>query len=215
MRKKHKHTKIARYIFVFFFFLILILYYFFIILPVVETYSKSEIKALTEKAINLSVSNVINKTLRYESLIDIKYTQTGEISSFSANQHEINSITREIVKETQFQMQSLKEDLKLNIGTFSGIPFFLGKGPEVNLKLVPIGIVGGNFDSKFQSVGINMTKHSLFLYIDVHVSVVMPIKSYEFKTTNQVLLSESVIVGKVPEVYLNGSGLGKNLNLIP
>ena len=113
-------------------------------------------------------------------------------------------------------MNTLGEDgVNINLGTFTGIPFLIGRGPVLNLKLVPIGIVGSNFESLFQSVGINMTKHSLFLYIDVHVSIIMPIKSYDFETSNQVLLAESVIVGKVPEVYLNGGGIGKNLNLIP
>ena len=80
---------------------------------------------------------------------------------------------------------------------------------------MPIGVVNSNFKSEFKSVGINMTKHSLFLYVDVHVNVVMPVSSYEFYTTNQILLAESVIVGKVPEVYFNGANIGKNLNLIP
>ena len=43
--------------------------------------------------------------------------------SFSANQHEINSVAREIVKEAQNQMTYLGEDgLHLNMGTFTGIP---------------------------------------------------------------------------------------------
>ena len=113
-------------------------------------------------------------------------------------------------------MNTLGEDgLKINIGTFSGIPFFIGRGPAITLKLVPIGAVSSNFVSNFDSVGINMTKHTLYLYINVHVSIVLPIKSYEIYSTNQVMLAESIIVGKVPEVYLNGGSLGESLNLVP
>lgn len=203
-------------IFVFFVLFIILIYYFFVASPVIKTYSAQETKSVTEKATNLAVSNVINRTLSYDSLIDINYSQTGEIVSFSANQYEINTITREIVKETQYQMNSLGQDgLKLHIGTLSGIPFFIGHGPQIKLNLIPIGVVSTNFDSQFSSVGINMTKHSLFLYINVHVSIVLPIQSYDIKTTNQVLLAESIIVGKVPEVYLNGQTLGKSLNLVP
>ena len=216
MKKTRNESSKRKLIFVFFIMVLFLIYYFFVASPVIKTYSAQETKAVTEKAINLAVSNVINRTLSYDSLIDINYSQTGEIVSFSANQYEINTITREIVKETQYQMNSLGQDgLKLNIGTFSGIPFFIGVGPEIKLNLVPIGVVSTNFDSKFSSVGINMTKHSLFLYINVHVSIVLPIQSYDIKTTNQVLLAESIIVGKVPEVYLNGQTLGKSLNLVP
>ena len=80
---------------------------------------------------------------------------------------------------------------------------------------MPVGAVSSNFDSEFDSVGINMTKHTLFLYVNTHISIVMPVKTYDFYSTNQVMLAESIIVGKVPEVYLNGGSLGKSLNLVP
>jgi len=212
MNKKIKR----KFILVFFILFLILMYYFFVMSPIIKTYSAQETKSVTEKAINLAVSNVINRTLSYDSLIDINYSQTGEIISFSANQYEINTITREIIKETQFQMNSLgQEGVKLHLGTFSGVPFFIGRGPKINLNLVPIGVVNSKFDSEFTSVGINMTKHTLFLYVNIHVSIVLPIQSYDIYTTNQILLAESIIVGKVPEVYLNGGSLGKSLNLIP
>ena len=216
MVRRWKGNKIRLFVFIFFAVILLGIYYFKIVMPIVKTYSKAEINSVTEKAINIAVSNVVNRTIRYDTLIDITYNSAGEIASFSANQHEINSITREIVKETQYQMNTLGEDgVNINSGTFTGIPFFIGRGPIIKLKLMPIGVVNSNFKSEFKSVGINMTKHSLFLYVDVHVNVVMPVSSYEFYTTNQILLAESVIVGKVPEVYFNGANIGKNLNLIP
>lgn len=195
---------------------ILVVYYFFVINPVIKTYSSAKTNALTEAAINLAVSTVINRTLSYDSLIDVTYNSAGEIMAFSANQYEINSISREIVKEAQIQMKTLGEDgLPINIGTMTGIPFLIGRGPSITLKLVPVGAVASSFKSEFDSVGINMTKHTLFLNIDVHVSIVMPVKSYDIYSTNQVMLAESVIVGKVPEVYLNGGSLGQSLNLVP
>ena len=204
MRKRWKKNKTKIFISIFFIFILIFIYYFFVVSPVVKTYSAQETKAITERALNLAVSNVINRTLSYDSLIDINYSQTGEIVSFSANQFEI-------VKETQYQMSNIgKHGLPIQIGTFSGIPFLIGRGPSVNLNLVPIGVVSGKFDSEFSSVGINMTKHTLFLYIDVHVSIVLPINSYDIYSTNQVLLAESIILGKVPEVYLQGGNLIKS-----
>jgi sporulation protein YunB len=208
MRRTRRNKKII--ILVFFLVVILFWYYFFVVIPIVKTYSAQETKAITERAVNFAVSNVINRTLSYDTLIDINYSPAGEIASFSANQYEINTITREIVKETQYQMNHIGESgLPIQIGTFSGIPFLIGRGPVMRLNLVPIGVVNGNFESQFSSVGINMTKHTLFLQITVHVSIVLPIKSYDIYSTNQVLLAESIIVGRVPEVYLNGGGLIK------
>ncbi len=216
MRKERSKRKITLFVLFFLFAFLVGVYYQNVINPIIKTYSSAETTALTERAINLAVSNVINRTISYDSLIDIHYTPTGEIASFSANQYEINTITREIVKEAQYQMKNLGEDgLFLNLGTFTGVPFFIGRGPLVKLKIVPIGAVTSNFDSEFDSVGINMTKHTLFLYINTHVSIVLPIKSYEVYSNVQVMLAESIIIGKVPEVYLNGNGIGASLNLVP
>lgn len=207
MKKKKKRILII----IFFLFFILgcfSIYYLNIVFPVIKTYSKIEADSITEKAINTAISNVINRSLKYDSLIDINYSNTGEIVSFSANQYEINTISREIIKEVQYQLNFFgKDGLKIKMGTFSGIPLLIDKGPVVKLNLVPIGVVTGDFFSEFDSVGINMTKHSLFLHINVHVSLVMPVKSYDIYTTNQILLAESIIMGKVPEVYLNGQML--------
>ena len=184
-------------------------------MPVIKIYSKAETKALTDRAVNIAVSNVVNRSLTYGNLIDITYTQNGEIAAFSANQYEINAISREIIKETQSQLESLGNGgININLGTLSGFSYFIGKGPIIRFNLVPIGTALADFESSFSSVGINMTKHSLFLNVKLHVSVAMPIKAYELYTNNQVLLSESIIVGKVPEVYLNGGSLGESLDLV-
>lgn len=198
------------------FLIIFLMYYFFVVSPIIKTYTSAETQAVTEEAINRAVSNVINQSLKYDSLIDISYTASGDIASFTANQFEINSISREIVEQAQIEMQTLgDEGLNINLGTFSGIPFLIGRGPIINLKLTPIGAVSSSFENTFESVGINMTKHTLYLYINVHVNIVLPIKSYDIYTSNQVLLAESIIIGKVPEVYLNGGSLGEALNLVP
>ena len=216
MKKRWTKRKITSLIAIFFILILLSAYYFLVAMPIIETYSKAEANSITEKAINMAVSNVINRTLSYDNLIDINYSPAGEIVSFSANQYEINTITREIVKETQNNLNLISNStLKLNLGTFTGIPLFIGRGPLINLRLTPIGAVKSQFDSEFNSVGINITKHTLFLYIDVHVSIVLPIKAFNVYTKNQIMLAESIIVGKVPEVYLNGGSLGKSLNLIP
>ena len=216
MKAVKRRKNISLIVFIFFIAFLVAVYYFKVILPIIKVYSSAETKSVTEKAVNLAVSNVINRTINYNSLIDINYDNSGNIVSFSANQYEINTITREIIKETQQQLNTLGSDgVNLNIGTFSGIPFLIGKGPLVSLKLVPIGAVNGEFDSEFDSVGINITKHSLFLYVNIHVNIVMPIKNLEVYSTTQVLLAESVIIGKVPDVYLNGGEINKSLNLVP
>lgn len=213
INKKRIHSSIILLlIFVLFF----SFYYIKIVNPIIKNYSKAKINALTEQAINLAVSNVVNTTLNYDSIVNVNYTNNGEISYLSANQYVVNTITREVVKNAQFQMLSLGEEgIKIPVGTFTGFSFFVGRGPNVKLQMLPIGIVSSNFKSEFTSVGINNTLHQLFLEITAKVELTMPFKNIKVDTTTSVLLCEGIILGKVPEVYFNNNKMEKVLDLVP
>ena len=51
--------------------------------------------------------------------------------------------------------------------------------------------------------GINQTIHRLYLEVVCKVSIVTPYDIIETEIKNQMLMGESVIVGNIPEMYLN------------
>jgi sporulation protein YunB len=105
------------------------------------------------------------------------------------------------------------EGIQVSIGMFTGLAFLYNFGPKVSLKLTPIGIVTTDMYSEFVSIGINQTSHKVYITIEASLEVVLPFSTRTIDSVTNVLLTESVIVGKVPNVYLN-SGVNK-INLIP
>lgn len=191
-------------------------YYIKLVNPIIKNYSKAKIIELTEQAVNLAVSNVINISLNYDSIVNVNYTSSGEISYLSANQYVVNTITREVVKNAQYQMQQLGEEgIRIPIGTFSGFSFLVGRGPNVKLQMLPVGAISSDFNSQFSSVGINNTLHQLFLDVKATVELIMPFKNINVVVSTSVLLCEGVIIGKVPEVYLNNAKMEKVFDLVP
>lgn len=191
-------------------------YYVFTIVPIIKTYCTSKISSLTEQALNVAVSDVINSTINYDNIITINYNESGEVNFISANQYMINTITREVVKDAHERMKGLGEEyINIPIGTLSGITLFMGRGPLVKLSSTPIAIIGSSFDSTFTSVGINNTLHKIYLNVKARVEMALPIKKQVIDIEQQILLCESVIVGKVPSVYFNSGMSDKILNLIP
>lgn len=198
------------------FFCIIIGYYLLTLVPIIKTYCIAQITSLTEQALNVSVSNTINESLNYDNMINISYNENGEVSFISANQYMINTITRAVVKNAHEQMKMLNQDyLKIPLGTLSGITLFMGRGPLVKLTATPISIVGSRFDSTFTSVGINNTLHRIYLEVNAQVEMTLPIKKQTINVKQQVLLCESVIIGKVPNVYFNSGMSDSFLNLVP
>ena len=78
-----------------------------------------------------------------------------------------------------------------------------GRGPAVKIQISSIGTVETDLRSEFKSQGVNQTLHRLYLEVKCRVNILTPFKDIEKEITNQVLLLENVIVGKIPEKYYN------------
>ena len=82
--------------------------------------------------------------------------------------------------------------------------FLSGYGNTVNFKSITVSSVYSDFTSEFVSVGINQTKHSIWVSVKCKVSIFAPLYMKEQEFSSSVMVCESVLVGKVPEIYLNG-----------
>lgn len=198
------------------FFCMLIWYYMLVFVPIIKTYCSAKINSLTEQALNVAVSNVINTSVNYDNIMAISYNQSGEINYITANQYIINTISREIIKDANERIKMLNDEyMHIPLGTLSGIALFSGRGPNIRLSASPVSVIGSSFDSSFISVGINNTLHKIYLNVSARVDMNLPIKKQTINVNQQVLLCESVIVGKVPNVYFNNGMSDKVLNLVP
>lgn len=183
---------------------------------VVYSYSESKIRALSVKAVNNAVSELVTNKNIYDNLINITTDIDGNIVLIQANSIQINMLTKDLIKTSQIKLEKIGADgINIPLGTFSGITLFSGKGPPINIKLLPVGDVVCTFSSEFQDAGINQTIHRLYVKIETNVNIVLPLISNNVKTVTDILICESVIVGKVPEIYLNTSKLDNLLNLVP
>ena len=173
-------------------------------------------KALATKAMNSAIADVVINSIVYEDLVNIITDELGNISMIQANSLEINNLSKDLAQTTEIKIEEYgRTGVSIPIGSFTGIPLFVGRGPKVNLKVNPIGAVNCSFLSQFESAGINQTNHKIYLKISADVGVVLPLLSTKYNTTRQVLISESIIVGQVPEVYLYSDTLDTLLNFVP
>lgn len=89
-----------------------------------------------------------------------------------------------------------------------------GKGPGIKITISSIGNVETDLKSEFTAQGINQTLHRVYLQVKCEVSILTPFEDISREITNQVLLAESVIVGKIPNTYYNLEGLNSNSNAL-
>lgn len=173
-------------------------------------------KALATKAMNNAIGDVVADSVIYEDLIHIVNNDNGEIAFIRANSIEINNLSKDLSLITEININDLGNNgIKIPLGNFTGIPLLVGLGPKINLKVKPVGAVVCRFTSKFETAGINQTNHKIYLTISSTVSTVLPLVTSSVKAEQEVLISESIIIGKVPEVYLYSDQLDTLLNFVP
>ena len=85
---------------------------------------------------------------------------------------------------------------------FTGSKILSGRGPNVEIRMSTIGAVKTNIKSEFEETGINQTLHKIYIDIECNVSLLSPFKDLDESVNVQVLLSETIISGDIPESIL-------------
>jgi len=191
------------------FFLFLICQYFVnVVNPIIFAYGEAEINRLLVSSSNSAILNI--STVSYDDLITINYDINNDISSIVANSSSINILANSLAIETQREIDlNAKMGISIPFGTCTGIGFLSGKGSDINLSVSPIGNVTSQFFTSFSSVGINQTSHKIFITIKSEASLILPFGTKNVTKSIDYLLCECLIVGDVPNTYLNVSSLGE------
>ena len=184
---------------------------------VLTSAAEAQLRARAATAVNEAVFMTLSDGgVRYSDLVHVERGADGDIQALTCDAVEINRIARETAYQAQALLQSMSDEgIAVPLGAFTGIEAWAGFGPEIHMEIIPVAEVACRFVSGFESAGINQTKHSVYLEVVCEMSVVMPAKTHRFSAISQVLISESILVGEVPNVYLQGDIFGKGYTLAP
>lgn len=183
---------------------------------VLKAIAEASMRSITTVAVNDAVYYTLSDKLRYEDLIAIERDGKGDIQAISSNAFQINRIARDTAYMSQENLNSMSQDgVEVPLGALTGISAWAGFGPKLHLKIIPISNVACRFVSKFEDAGINQTKHSIYLEIVADISIIMPTGTSNFASLTEVLVAESVLLGKVPETFLQADLFGGGFTLAP
>lgn len=178
--------------------------------------AEASMRSITTVAVNDAVYYTLSDKVRYEDLITVEYDGAGNIVGIASNAFQINRIARDAAYMSQENLNKMSESgVEVPLGAFFGIEAWAGFGPKINMKIIPISNVACSFVSAFEDAGINQTKHSIYLEIVADISIIMPSKTRNFASLTEVLICESVLVGKVPDTYLQADIFGGGYDLTP
>ena len=172
-------------------------------LPIFETACLTEAKSIATQISNEEADKLM-KTYIYEDLVYVEKDENGKITMIRTNVGPINNIMSDIAIHVQEKLDAVQDrKIFLKAGSFSGVNIFSGLGPNIPIKILTNGTVETNLKSEFQSVGVNQTLHRIYAELDTSVQILTPFQTMEEKIRNQILITESVILGEVPSTYYN------------
>ena len=158
-------------------------------------------KILATQTVNDSVSKVLDKNLKFLPIEVLKDT-SGKVVSVETKVGEISKVKTEITEEIINKLTLLsKKSFDIPLGNLTGNTFLSAKGPNIKCEFIPVGSVDVKTVSKFETAGINQTRHSLLIMIDVKVMAITSFCTVTADSSSDFVLAETVIVGSVPDSY--------------
>lgn len=178
--------------------------------PIFDTICENRAESIATIVSNEQATEVM-KEHTYDEMFTIEKDSNNNITMIKSNIIAINEIISDVAVKIQNTInQRGRENIEIALGSFTGFKLLSGKGPGVPIKISSIGNVETDLRSEFSEKGINQTLHRVYLQVDCEVSILTPYNSITEKVSNQVLLIENVIVGKIPSTYYNLEGFDSN-----
>ena len=146
--------------------------------PYIQSISSYQARIYGTRVINDAIyAELAKDNVRYDNLVTLTQNAQGEITS-------------------------LQTDM-VALGRLSGAQLLSGRGPDLNLKVVPSGYMTSEIRNQFDSAGINQTRHQIMLCIDMRVLAIIPGYTVATDIHTEYCLAETVIIGTVPDTFLN------------
>lgn len=176
----------------------------------------SAIRGLAETQVRNATSDLINdaidkqierENIQYDRIVYFEKDLNGRITALKTNMSEVNRLKTDILNIINGEILALDTtDLGVPIGSFILPEFLAGRGPSIPVHILSIRNSDASFTSNFTEAGINQTLQQLNMQVSVDVAVLVLGTTNYFTVTSQVVVAETIIVGQVPDTFLQTGG---------
>ncbi len=173
--------------------------------PLLVNLSQSKAESVTLKMIHNTVNEFLgNHHLAYDDVINIGYDETGSIAYVSSDMVKLNRFKSQIAADIQTGFDTYDfGTIALPVGTIIGGSMLVGRGPSLRFRVDMSCNVECSFQNVFDDAGINQTRHQILLEVKATTFAIARFCKTSSQVSTNFVISETVIVGKVPEYYTN------------
>ena len=175
-----------------------------VIRELAETQVKNSTSDLTNDAI---AKQIAEGTIQYDRIVFFEKDLDGRITALKTNMSEVNRLKTDILNIINDEILALDtSDIGIPLGSLFLPELLSGKGPAIPVHILSIRNSDAVFSSNFVQAGINQTLHQLIMLVSVDVAILVLGQTRAFTVNSEVVVAETVIVGDVPNTFLQTGG---------
>lgn len=166
--------------------------------------------------IDTQTSNLINDAVEaqiesgqigYDRLIRLEKDADGAVTALTTDMAEANRLKAGILRELGARIPEMSvEQISVPVGNVVFPSLLSGRGGWIPVGAVALKNANAEFHSELTQAGINQTLHRIVLEVCVQVTVLTPDGMLEQPVRTEVVVAQTVIVGKVPQTVLTFEG---------
>jgi len=175
---------------------------------VVADLARTQVMNTTSDLTNDAIAKQIALgNIAYDRIVFFEKDLDGRITALKTNMSEVNRLKTDILNIINDEILALDtSDIGIPLGSMVLPEFLSGKGPAIPVHILSIRNSDANFVSHFSQAGINQTLHRLNMEVSIDVAVLVLGQTSSFTMSSEVVVAETVIVGEVPQTYLQTGG---------
>ena len=184
--------------------------------PLVFSLAEARSAAMASQVLSGALAEAIEDGITYEDLMNVKMDQSGQVALLSANTMAMNRLATRAGDAALRRLNNMSsERVTVPLGAVLGTTLFSGSGPGVPVSIVPIGSIFTDFATEFEACGINQTRHKVYLQVTANIRIVIPTGAKTTQVSANMLVAESIIVGRVPEGFVGYDLTEEELDMVP
>ena len=175
---------------------------------VITNFAQTQVANSTSDLINDAVAKQISDGhIAYDRIVYFEKDLNGRITALKTNIGEVNTLKTETLNIINEEiLESDSSDMGIPIGSLILPEFLSGRGPKIPVQVLSVRNSDATFESNFTHAGINQTMHQLNMSVLVDVAVLVLGRTVNFTVSSQVVVAETIIVGDVPDTFLQAGG---------
>lgn len=138
----------------------------------------------------------------YDYFVTMDKDAGGSIVSLDTNMSRVNAFSSQLLYEVA-KLDREAIPIHIPLGNLAGSSLLLSRGPDLVIEIIMLTSAHTEFESQMRSAGINQTEHRLVLHVVVDIDILVPWGRLTSQVVSEVIIAETVIVGNVPNMYVN------------